>query len=119
MVRRSSKQIGAFYQGGNRFVPGIELWSQRWTGRLRVTETGIYRFGISSVGRARVMVNGVLVADNWTDPQPGQTFFDRGSEEVVGTIELSAAAESAEVVVEWSSGGRPPGRAALRRPALG
>jgi len=67
-VRRDSRNIFAFYQGRNPFVADADLWSQRWTARFRPFETGVHRFGILAVGRSRVLVNGQLIADNWTDP---------------------------------------------------
>lgn len=106
VVRRRAGSIFAFYQGGNGTVPGRQEWSQRWTGTLRIERGGTHRFGVLAIGRSRVLVNGELVADNWTDPQPGQAFFERGSAEVVGAVDLSPGAE-AEVVVEWSNGDDP------------
>ncbi len=103
VVRRGAKRLFAFVHGQNPSVPDAELWSQRWTGRLEVTTGGSHEFGVLAVGRSRVLVNGTLVADNWTDPKPGQAFFEKASEEVTGSIELEAG-QAAEVVVEWSSG---------------
>lgn len=106
-VTRTANRFYAFYQGGNTRVPDAELWSQRWTGRLRVTETGSHRFGVFGVGRCRVLVDGKLIVDNWTDPQLGQAFFGYSSDEEVGEAHLEAGAE-AEVVVEWSSTDNSP-----------
>lgn len=102
-VVRQTKRLFAFLQGQNPSVPDSELWSQRWTGQLAINVDGLHEFGVFSVGRARVVVNGELVADNWTDPTPGQGFFNKATTEVVGSIELQAG-ETAEVVVEWSTG---------------
>ena len=102
-VRRDSRNIFAFYQGRNPFVADAELWSQRWTGRLSVANGGQHRFGILAVGRCRVLVDGEVIADNWTDPQPGQAFFEKASAEVVGSVDLEAGTD-VEVVVEWSGG---------------
>ncbi|MGH1489135.1 MAG: glycoside hydrolase family 3 C-terminal domain-containing protein [Acidimicrobiales bacterium] len=102
-VTRSAKRLFAFEHGPNSNVPHAELWAQRWTGNLIVEASGTHQFGVLAVGRARVLVNGELVADNWTDPKPGHAFFEKASEEVVGSIELEAG-QNAEVIVEWSSG---------------
>ncbi|MGI9598971.1 MAG: glycoside hydrolase family 3 C-terminal domain-containing protein [Acidimicrobiales bacterium] len=102
-VRRTSRNLFAFYHGDNTAVPEAERWSQRWTGSLAIAVGGTHRFGILAVGRSRVLVNGRLVADNWTAPQPGQAFFEKASEEVIGSIELEVGTV-AEIVVEWSGG---------------
>ena len=100
---RSVTSIGAFvHDDGRHRAP-----AQRWTGRLPIETSGPHRFGVLAVGRSRVLVDGVLVADNWTDPQPGDAFFQWGTAEVVGEIELTAGAE-AEVVVEWVRGASAP-----------
>ncbi len=101
--RRESRNVFAFHQGTNPFVPEAELWSQRWTGRYAAERSGVHRFGVLAVGRSRVLVDGELVADNWADPQPGHAFFEKASEEVVGTADLEIGVE-VEVVVEWSGG---------------
>ncbi|MEM9654613.1 MAG: glycoside hydrolase family 3 C-terminal domain-containing protein [Actinomycetota bacterium] len=101
VVASRARRIGAFHQGSHPALGNARSWSQRWTGTLAVTETGVHRFGVLAVGRSRVLVNGSVVADNWTDPQPGQAFFEYASAEVVGAIDLAAGTE-ATVVVEWS-----------------
>ena len=92
----------ALYQGGNRHAGGARRWSERRTADLPIEVGGRHRFGVLGVGRTRVLVDGRLVADNWTAPQPGEAFFEYGSTEVIGEIEL-AAGTTARVVVEWSS----------------
>lgn len=99
ITTRSARLIRAFLQGDHRRRVG----SQRWTGQLRIDANGAHRFGVLAVGRSRVLVNGRVVADNWTAPEPGDSFFQWSSDEVTGTIELHAGS-TAEVVVEWSLG---------------
>ncbi len=106
VATRPTSRIFAFHQGGNPAVPGSDRWSQRWTGRLAIDADGRHRFGVLAVGRSRVLVDGELVVDNWTDPQPGQAFFERASREVIGSVDLEAGTE-AEIVVEWSRGDDP------------
>ncbi len=102
-VRRWSQHLRAFHNSVNEHVPEAGLWSQRWTGRMEVDRSGRHRFSVLAIGRSRVLVDGSLVVDNWTDPRPGEAFFDKASAEVVGEVELSAG-HVAEVIVEWSSG---------------
>ncbi len=96
-------RIGAFVHGAPR--PGVA--SRRWTGRMRIDETGLHSFGVLAVGRSRVLVDGVLVADNWTAPRAGDAYFQHGTAEVVGAVHLEAGT-IAEVVVEWSFDERAP-----------
>ena len=110
--RRTSRTVAAFHHGTNPGAPDADRWSQRWTGRLPIEVGGAHRFGVLAVGRSRVLVDGELVADNWTAPAPGQAFFEKASAEVVGTVELTAGSV-AQVVVEWS-GGDDPDLAGLR-----
>ncbi len=100
---RTSRSIAAFIQGAR--TPGVA--AQRWTARLPIDVGGAHSFGVLAVGRSRVIVNGELVADNWSAPKPGDAFFQYASTEVVGQIDLEAGSV-ADVVVEWAySEGRP------------
>ncbi len=101
VVTSTSRSVMSVLGDLRRDVPDPGSWSQRWTGRLAIERSGPHRFGVMAVGRSRVLVDGVVVCDNWTDPQPGDTFFQMGSTEVVGTVELEAGNEI-DVVVEWS-----------------
>ncbi|MEM7338398.1 MAG: glycoside hydrolase family 3 C-terminal domain-containing protein [Actinomycetota bacterium] len=95
--QRATRSAGAFIQGDPADRPG----SMRWTGHLEIDATGTHHFGVLAVGRSRVVINSHLVADNWTDPQPGDAFFQFSTDEVVGAIDLTAGSV-AEIVVEWS-----------------
>ncbi len=57
-------------------------------------------------------INGELLVDNWTSQLPGPTFFDNGSTEVRGEVQLNAG-EAAVLEVEYSREGNP-GLAGLR-----
>ncbi|MCP5033488.1 MAG: glycoside hydrolase family 3 protein [Actinomycetia bacterium] len=96
---RRTHSVAAFIHGDQEHRAG----SQRWTGHLPIESSGRYRFAVLAVGRSRVLIDGVLVVDNWTDPQPGEAFFQMASSEVVGEVDLEAGTV-AEVVVEWSLG---------------
>ncbi len=77
------------------------IWSRRWTGTLQITAAGTHQFGCFAVGRSRIMINGELVVDNWTEKASGDGFFQMASSEVVGSVELEEG--PAEVVVEWAT----------------
>jgi beta-glucosidase len=80
-----------------------DVFSFRATATLAVEDTGPHTFTLVQAGRARLLVDGVLVVDGMTNPPPpGTDFFGLGSEEVVVTVDL-VAGTSVEVVVEFSS----------------
>jgi beta-glucosidase len=96
------------------FHPDVD--PQRFSARFRGTFTpdraGAHVFALTSAGRSRMFVDGELVIDNWTDPQPGEAWFGRGSREETADVEL-AAGESAELVIEYSRQGGAAGSAIL------
>jgi len=81
----------AFWIG---FVGGGKVdplhFSARLTGSFTPEKSGLHRAGIYSAGRTRLFIDGRLVADNWADWRKGRTFFEEGSDEVVGEIALEA-----------------------------
>ena len=89
------------------FAPPAEVdpgaWSAHLTGAFTAAQSGTHRVGVTSVGLARVFVDGKLVADAWTRWSRGRTFFEEGCDEVVGTIELEAG-KTYPVVIEFSKG---------------
>lgn len=101
VAQRASSRIGAFHQGPQLDLPSPVSWSRRWRARYVASATGPHTFGVTAVGPSRVVVDGVEVVDNWTDPQPGGSFFAKGSTEARGVVELERGQE-AEIVVEWS-----------------
>ncbi|MFV0525274.1 MAG: glycoside hydrolase family 3 C-terminal domain-containing protein [Acidimicrobiales bacterium] len=102
VARGTARRIGWF--GQRR--PNDEVGSQRWTGRLRLSGSGGHQFSVLATGRSRVMVDGELVADNWTDPRPSDALFGFGSSERFGEVVRDDGAE-VEVVVEWSRADHP------------
>ena len=87
------KQVGGEIFLFGMVAPGLtdpNVWSARFTTQFTPAKTGEYRVGILAAGLARVKVDGKLVADVWSDWQPGRTYFEEGSDEVVGTIPLKA-----------------------------
>lgn len=83
-------------------VPGVDPAnvSARLRLTLKVPESGHYTFGASALGQIRVLLDGQLIVDNWTNPQRGRSFFGFGSEEVRATVELQAG-RSYELVAEY------------------
>ncbi len=61
-----------------------------WTGQYVPGVSGVHRVGVTAIGRSRVLIDGHLVADNWSNPRPGHTFYANGTEEVRGTVALTA-----------------------------
>ncbi len=102
-VTASARTVDAFIHGYDPDLGETLEWSWRWTGTMRVDDSGEHRFGLRSVGRARAFINGELVVDNWSDSRPGHSYFQKATAEQVGSIDLTAGAE-ASVVVEWSRG---------------
>ena len=73
------------------------------TGTLEVRHTGAHLLTLTQAGRARVLVDGVVVLDGVTDPPPpGEELFGLGSQEISALVDL-VEGQRAEVVVEYSS----------------
>jgi beta-glucosidase len=77
-------------------------FSARFTGSFVPEQSGEHRVGIYSAGLSRAFVDGQLVADAWTSWGRGNTFFEEGCDEVVGTVHLEAG-RTYEVVIEIAS----------------
>jgi beta-glucosidase len=89
--------------------PGLDegAFSLRATGSLVVRDTGTHHLTLVQAGRARLLVDGVVVLDGIADPPgPGTEFFGLGSEEVTVPVDL-VAGTTVEVVVEFTSAGSP------------
>ncbi|MBI4923724.1 MAG: glycoside hydrolase family 3 C-terminal domain-containing protein [Devosia nanyangense] len=107
VVKRDIHMIGeAFLFGdvtGGRTDP--DAWSARYTTQFVPETSGAHRVGIVAAGYARVKIDGQLVADAWSDWQAGRTYFEEGSDEVVGSIDLEAG-RSYRVELEFAK--KPP-----------
>jgi beta-glucosidase len=75
--------------------------------------TGDWTFGVAAIGRSRVLVDDLVVCDNWTSPRAGDLFFARGSAEVRGTASLRAG-EPHRLVVEMQRSADDDPRGAIR-----
>ncbi len=71
-------------------IPGD--FSARIHARLVVAETGLHTLSLTSVGPARVKINGDIVIEAWADDQrqPGETFFGFGCAELRAEMTLEA-----------------------------
>jgi beta-glucosidase len=75
---------------------------------LRATATftpeasGAHHFTLTSAGLSRLLVDRVLLVDNWTEQRPGRSFYGQGSAEVGNDIELEAGRRY-EVTLEYQS----------------
>ena len=86
------------HTGGEAFLVGAigggavdpASWSARFTTQFTPEQTGDHRVGVASAGYARVLIDGKLVTENWKHWRKGRTYFEEGSDEVVGTIHLQA-----------------------------
>lgn len=62
-------------------------------GVLKVAQSGIHTFGVSSIGKAKLYINDKLVIDNSAWTQRGDTFMNCGSAEERATLHLDANVE--------------------------
>ncbi len=102
----SVRSVKAFIHGFDPDLGETLEWSWRWTGTMRVSESGVHQFGLRAVGPCRLFIDDELVVDNWSDPQPGHSFFQKASTERTGSTELSAGID-VRVVIEWSRSDDP------------
>ena len=65
-------------------------FSARISGSYTADTTATYRVGIHATGPVRMLVDGRLTADAWTDWNPGRTFFEEGNDEVTADVPLLA-----------------------------
>ncbi|HEY8490224.1 MAG TPA: glycoside hydrolase family 3 C-terminal domain-containing protein [Dehalococcoidia bacterium] len=69
-------------------------------------ETGLHRLSLASAGKSRLLLNGELVADNWTRQRPGRSFFGRGSAPVEAEVPLTAG-QRYRLAVEYQAPEEP------------
>jgi beta-glucosidase len=90
-------------------MPGIDdaaTFGARYATTFVPRRSGLHTFGLNAVGRARLLVEGELVVDNWTDPKPGDWFFSFGTEERTGAVHLDDGVP-VELVVEYGRESHP------------
>jgi beta-glucosidase len=74
----------------------------RISGQFTPAEDGLHRFGLIAAGRARLFVDGALIADAWNGWKKGRTFFEEGCDEVIGEMVLTAG-RPVQVVMEFAA----------------
>jgi beta-glucosidase len=81
-LRRIDRQVHFTWAMGSpdSLIPR-EHFSVRWTGRLKPSSTGTYRFGASTDDGVRLWLDGKLLIDSW---------FDRGATLDAVTLQLEA-----------------------------
>ena len=67
-------------------------------------ESGVYTFSLVVGGRARLLVDGSEVVENWESWESGESFYGLGSAERTGTVALEAG-RPAEIEIQYSSEG--------------
>ncbi len=72
----------------------------RMTSVLTIAAADTYELSLVSAGLSRLMVDGEVLLDNWTQFQPGDTYFGFGSNELRANCCLSAGTH--EVVIEFT-----------------
>jgi beta-glucosidase len=81
----------------HRWMGNVPVQSNRFSARLSTTftpdEDDAWTFGLLSAGRARLLVDGELVIDNWTDVERSPIFFGMGSKERQGKVAMRAGVE--------------------------
>lgn len=86
--------------GGGNVDPAA--FSMRVRGTFTPEADGIHRVGFFATGPARLKIDGKTVADCWANWEAGQTFFEEGSNEIVGEVSLNAG-HAHEVILEYSA----------------
>jgi beta-glucosidase len=69
-------------------------------GTVRAPDAGRYSFGLTAVGRSRLVFAGTELVDNWTDPRPGLSYYGMGTEIIEAAVDLEAGVDY-EFVVEY------------------
>ena len=73
-------------------APGVNPaeFSARLSASFTPDSSGTHQFSLVSVGKSRFLVDGRMIADNWTKQIKGESYFGFGSTEVIGSIKLEA-----------------------------
>jgi len=100
-VTQSARKAEIFPMNDMPASVGNEF-SIRYTTTLTPPESGVYTFSLVSGGLTRLLVDGQLLIDNWTQQTKSELYFNQASTEVRGQIELDAG-QPVELVVEYSS----------------
>jgi beta-glucosidase len=77
-----------------------DRFSARLTTRFTPDEDGEWTFGLVAAGRGRLLVDGELVIDNWTEFERSPVFFGMGSKEKTAKVAMKAG-DARQLVVEY------------------
>src|SRR5437764_12210630 len=67
-----------------------QQFSLRATGRIFPRESGDYAFGLISIGRSRLSIDGQQLIEKWTEQTRGGDFLGMGGSETQATVTLEA-----------------------------
>jgi beta-glucosidase len=95
-------------------------FSVRVRGTLVPSESGTWTISIVQAGRARLLLDGEVVLDNWHPTERGEAFYGMGSKEIFATVDL-VAGNRYELVAEAVTAGPALGglSVGLEPPAAG
>lgn len=79
-----------------------DSFSIRYSTQFRASENGRYTFSLVSGGLSRLLVDGQLLIDNWSQQSKSEMYFNQASSEVRGEIELHEG-QTVTVTVEYST----------------
>ena len=89
--------IGTIHDAMQFWVPPIaggkvdpRTFSARISATFTPERTTTYRVGIHATGPNRLLVDGKVVVDGWTDWKLGRTFFEEGNDEITADVVLEA-----------------------------
>lgn len=87
------------------FPKGVDpqRFSVKLTGRFTATEDGDYTFGLTSAGLSRLLVDGEVLVDNWTNQTRGAAFFGLGSTEVTAACPMTAG-RTVDLEIQYTRG---------------
>lgn len=88
---------------------GSGTFSMRLMGTFTAPEAGTYAFGLLTIGRGRLLVDGVVRIDDWTPSLHSGLFLEAGKSEKTIEIDL-AEGQSVELQVDYSSEGSVDGQ---------
>ncbi|MCU1454022.1 MAG: Beta-glucosidase, partial [Acidimicrobiales bacterium] len=89
-------------------APGLPIsgWTLRGSATFRPPVGGTWRFGLTSVGPAKLLLDGRALVDT-AGARPGGSFYGLGGHEVVAEVELPAGGAHRFEVIYTSSGEIP------------
>lgn len=88
-------------------IPDDHVFYVDATASLRVPQDGVYDFGITLLGTAKLYIDDKRVLDCTKDQENGDSFFGEGTKEKIGSIELKANTDYA-VRLEFGSEATSP-----------